>query len=332
MHLLHQVRIWIILLLIAVETWTILISCIIILDTFYSTIAIRNDLYQFDTGVTRRRFLDVLDNDTAAPGRTLSVDSARVLPSTRRNLQDLGYTCDVSGNRQRVRFRAIEDFEGTARCEYTACDGCKCGTALIVIRVGPESTWVEIFRQRFLICSVLLHLTCSLTSFLFTFLSTNVCFAEQQLLLQQPRAQLVLRPLQLKVLQLPRAVQLGYVSFFNWHIFFSSYYQSHTCLSTLYLAIYSRQPQQQHQRRQQLAAQTRVALIAKRVTLTTICAQVTSHTAAWEIMGWGMTPSLYVPPLFNAANLELLLLIPARTQNLTQGLLAMVPPLYAAKK
>ena len=113
-----------------------------ILYKFYLSIAIRNDQYEFDTGVTRRRFLDVLDNDTAAPGRgALFVDSARVLSSgTRRKLQDSGYTCDVSGNRQRVRFTAIEDFEGTARCEYTACDGCKCGTALIVITVRPAST------------------------------------------------------------------------------------------------------------------------------------------------------------------------------------------------
>ena len=141
LHFLHQVRLCIIFVYCR-HTHAQFSSCISYLIFIHSTIVIRNDLYEFDTGVTRRRFLDVLVNDSAAPGRgALFVDSARVLSSgTRRKLQDSGYTCDVSGNRRRVRFTAVEDFEGTARCEYTACDRCKCGTALIVITVRPAST------------------------------------------------------------------------------------------------------------------------------------------------------------------------------------------------
>ena len=94
---------------------------------------IRDDNYFLPLGTTRRG-LNVLNNDDAAPGRTLFVESARALEGNQ------GYDCEVSGSQVRVRFLNPQGkFVGDARCEYKACDECdKCGTARIIITVGSS--------------------------------------------------------------------------------------------------------------------------------------------------------------------------------------------------
>ena len=94
---------------------------------------IRDDTYVLPLGTTRQG-LNVLNNDDAAPGRTLFVESARALEGNQ------GYDCEVSGSQVRVRFLNPQGkFVGDARCEYTACDECdKCGTARIIITVGSS--------------------------------------------------------------------------------------------------------------------------------------------------------------------------------------------------
>ena len=100
---------------------------------FHIITVIRDDNYFLPLG-TSRRGLNVLNNDDAAPGRTLFVESARALEGNQ------GYDCEVSGSQVRVRFLNPQGkFVGDARCEYKACDECgRCGTARISITVGSS--------------------------------------------------------------------------------------------------------------------------------------------------------------------------------------------------
>ena len=77
-------------------------------------------------------FVPVLDNDTPAPGETLTLQS--ILPPDQGRGPENG-NCAVSGNF--VEYSPIAGFTGTDSCVYFACAQSSCVTATVTFEVVP---------------------------------------------------------------------------------------------------------------------------------------------------------------------------------------------------
>ncbi|MEL7208860.1 MAG: hypothetical protein AAGK32_11640 [Actinomycetota bacterium] len=89
-------------------------------------IIVRDDVYELDEG--KKKTINVLDNDEATEFK-LDKDSVQIISPPRHADE---YEVDDG----RIRYRSVDDFEGTDSLRYQVCDSAgNCGSATLTLRV-----------------------------------------------------------------------------------------------------------------------------------------------------------------------------------------------------